>query len=92
MWKKYRAFWATIVSLGILAACAHGPVAKTEEVQRIDKERLCSMLGTPGVVVLDVRLAKSKQKIWGAVHEDPRTVNTWADKYPIDTTLVLYCS
>lgn len=63
------------------------------EVPRIAKEELKSKLGTP-VVILDVRGAKqwgaSGRKIKGAVWEDPENVESWADKYPKDKTLVLY--
>lgn len=61
------------------------------DVPRITKEELKSMLGNPDVVILDVRGRQaSGRKIKGAVWEDPKDVDSWADKYPKDKTLVLY--
>ena len=66
------------------------------EVSRISKEELRPMLGNADVVIVDVRLSgdlsDSDSKIKGAVHEDPRNVEAWMDKYPKDKTLVLYCA
>ena len=67
------------------------------QVNRMSKEELKAMLGKPDVIVLDVRqpadLAKSNQKIKGAVREDPRQdVKSWADKYSKDRKIVLYCA
>ncbi len=61
------------------------------DVPRITKEELKSMLGNPDVVILDVRGRQaSGRKIKGAVWEDSKDVESWADKYPKDKTLVLY--
>ncbi len=66
------------------------------EAPRMSKEELRSLLGNPDVVILDVRVEpewrESKDKIQGAIREEPREVNKWADKYPKSKTLVLYCS
>ena len=67
-----------------------------EEVPRIAKEELKTMLGTPDVVVLDVRTAgswnASEAKIQGAIREIPAEVTSWSANYSKDQTLVLYCS
>jgi len=34
----------------------------------------------------------SDLKIRGAVREDPLAVDSWANKYPKDKTLVFYCA
>lgn len=61
------------------------------DVPRITKEELKSMLGNPDVVILDVRGRQaSGRKIKGAVWENSKYVESWADKYPKDKTLVLY--
>ena len=64
------------------------------EVPRITKEELKELMGKPGVVVLDCRpqeqWADSQQKLPGAVHEDPLTVQEWAPKYPKDAKIVIY--
>ncbi len=79
-----------------LAACAHnsGPAGKAP---RMSKDELRSLLGSPNLVILDVRLdrewEKSKTKIQGAVREDPeKDTRTWMNRYPKDKILVFYCS
>jgi hypothetical protein len=69
---------------------------RAEAVPRMAKEELKEILGRPDVVVVDVRAKAdwmdSKQKIKGAVREDPKKVASWMGKYPKDGTLVFYCS
>jgi hypothetical protein len=68
--------------------------ARNDDVPRITKEELKSLLEDPDVTVLDVRIQEqweiSDAKIRGAVHEDQAKTTTWASKYPKDTTLILY--
>lgn len=82
----------------ILAAVFLGSTtAMTENspVPRMTIEELKGMLGDPQVVVLDVRskydFDDSRSMIKGAVREDPARID-WAQKYPKDKTLVLYCT
>lgn len=82
----------SFIILGILTR-----MAWAEEVARMDKEELKSMLGNPEVIIIDLRLAHdwgtSKVKIQGAVREDPDgNVKSWAEKYSKDKTFVLYCA
>jgi rhodanese-related sulfurtransferase len=60
------------------------------------KEQLKPLLGSPDLVVIDIRLDEqwkfSNRKITGAVHENPTIPGTWLDKYPKDKTIVLYCA
>ena len=76
----------------VVGACAK--TSPAEDVPRITKEELKSMLGKPDIIILDVRPVeqwrKSDLKIAGALHEDPRDVKSWADRYPKDKTLVSY--
>lgn len=72
-------------------------MGKGAEVPLVTKEQLLSMMGKPDVVILDVRESESwkesKQKIQGAVREDPeKDIQGWYDKYPPEKTLVFYCS
>jgi len=72
-------------------------MGKGVEVPLITKEQLLPMVEKPEVVILDVRESESwkesKQKIRGAVREDPeKDLQGWFDKYPKDKTLVFYCS
>jgi len=66
------------------------------EAPRMEKEQLKARLGNPDVVVLDVRTsndwAVTKEKIKGAVRENPRDVEELSGKYPKDKTIVLYCA
>ena len=63
---------------------------------RMSKDELRSMLGSGDLVVIDVRTEKewkkSDKKIIGSTWEDAEEVNAWADKYPKNKTIVLYCS
>jgi hypothetical protein len=63
---------------------------------RMTKEQLKPLLGSPDLVVIDIRLDEqwkfSNRKITGAVHENPTISGTWLDKYPKDKTIVLYCA
>ena len=71
-------------------------MGKQPEVPRMTKEELRSKLGSPDVTIIDVRVGGewqlSKEKIQGALREEPGEVKTWAGKFPKDKTLVLYCS
>ena len=73
------------------------PMGTGIEAPRISKEEVKAISGNPDVVILDVRESQSwkdaKWKIQGAVREDPaKDVKAWAEKYPRDKTLILYCS
>jgi len=63
-------------------------------VPRITKEQLKEMLGKPDLVIIDARVVEqwkySDQLIPGAVHEDPLTVNIWAQKYSKNKKMVIY--
>ncbi len=71
---------------------------KEIKVVRMTREELKAslLLGNPDLLILDVRTAGqwegSKEKIQGAIREDPENVKSWADKYAKNKTLVLYCS
>jgi hypothetical protein len=70
-------------------------MGKGPEVPRMTKEELLPMLGSPDVVILDVRIGdewkKSPWKIKGAVREEPeKGVQPVAEKYPKDKTYVFY--
>jgi rhodanese-related sulfurtransferase len=66
------------------------------DVPRITKDELKPMLGNPDLIIIDVRIEsswnESDAKIKGAVREQPIHIESWANKYPKDKTLVLYCS
>jgi len=68
---------------------------RTEAASRITIDELNAMPADQ-VTIIDVRTEgsweKSDQKIKGAIRENPNEVEVWANKYPKDKTLVLYCS
>jgi len=80
----------TLVGLLLQASVAQSAVAK------MTKEELRAKLGSPDVVIVDVRLGKdwkaSEEKIKGAVRVDAAEIENLATTYPKDTTLVLYCA
>ena len=70
-------------------------IAAASNVPMISKEELNAMLDNPDLVIIDVRRERdwksSSMKIRGAVWEDFLDVETWAQKYPKNKTIVLYC-
>jgi len=74
----------------VLVGCA-GP----KDVPLITKEELKVKLGSPDLVILDVRSVVdwglAKNKIVGARRVDLEQVETWAEQLPKDKEIVLYC-
>jgi predicted sulfurtransferase len=70
--------------------------AMAKEAPRMTKEELKGLMGKPDVVVIDVRAQSDwdggKEKIQGAVREDPKKAKEWANKYSRGKTLVFYCA
>jgi len=71
-------------------------LAKSTDAPRMTKDELKGMLGSPDLVIIDVRYGPdwkdSDSKIKGAIREDPEALQSWANKYPKDKTIVLYCA
>lgn len=91
---KKRFFWATIsifLTIGVMTA-----LATSADAPRMTKEELKALLGQPDLIIIDVRTGSdwtaSDLKIKGAVREDPENIESWANKYAKDKTLVLYCA
>ncbi|MBI5015171.1 MAG: hypothetical protein HZB55_06725 [Deltaproteobacteria bacterium] len=88
---------APLAAVLVLLAAVLGPSrADADDVPRMTAEELRAQLGGPGLSVLDVRTGPdwltSREKIRGAVREDPNAVAVWADQYPKNGLLVLYCA
>lgn len=87
-------FAAAILSAGSILMMTSS--VHSQEVARISKEEVRKMLGNPGCIIIDVRQQAdwnaSKEKIEGAVREDPDKVASLMDKYPKDKTLIFYCA
>jgi len=64
------------------------------EVPRVTKEQLKEMLGKPDVVIIDARPVEqwkySDQIIPGTVHEDPLSIQSWAQNYDKNKKIVIY--
>ena len=94
---KRFAFCITLMCIVTAGAVLFNGFASCQDnVPRMTKDELKSRIGTPDVVVIDVRSQgdwnKEKEMIKGAVRENPIDVSSWMDKYPKDKTLVFYCS
>ena len=91
-----RMLMVLAVAFSLVGSGLVSSTVKAAEVARITKEELRARLGDPDLFILDVRRAndwsKSNAKIKGALRADPGDVAAWADKYPTEKTLVLYCA
>ena len=92
---KYWKVIAMTLSFALLGCFQN--LAPEVKVPRITKEELKSMIDRADVVIVDVRLEdgwkNSEWKIKGAVRENPeKEIQSWADKYPKEKTLIFYCS
>ena len=90
---------AAVLIIALMAGNLLGPPAASAasvEVPRISIERTKQILANPDVVIIDVRTAKtwwrSPTKIENAAREDPGSLESWAEKYPKDKTLIFYCT
>jgi rhodanese-related sulfurtransferase len=87
-----------VVLMLIAVAFASGVALRSEaaDVLRISKDDLRGMLGSPDLVIIDVRTEKewkkSDKKIVGSTWEDADEFDNWSKKYPNEKTIVLYCS
>ena len=70
--------------------------ALSTDAPRMTKDELKEMFGNPDLIILDVRYGQdwtdSDLKIKGAIREEPDDIKSWANKYPKNKTLVLYCA
>ena len=91
---------AAVIMVVLVCVSTTIPASKDQDISgdspRITMEELKSMLGDPDLIIIDSLVeeqwATVAQKLPGAVHEDPDDVDSWADKYPKDKTIVIYCA
>ena len=92
--KRTRNSLLTVLLWAIAALCV--AASAIAEDKRITKEEVMQMLGSPDLIIIDVRAAleweKSELKIKGAIREDPDNVSSWMSKYPKEKTIAFYCS
>jgi rhodanese-related sulfurtransferase len=66
------------------------------EVKRMTVTELKDMLGSPELVILDVRSgldwSTSELKIKGAIRAGGDNFDSWVNTYPRENKIVLYCS
>jgi hypothetical protein len=85
------------IFLLLLALSGYAPVSTFgAEAPRIEMDAFKARLGQPDVIVIDVRAATdwllTREKIKGAVRENPKDFDKWHEKYPKGKTIVLYCA
>ena len=77
----------------VLTAVGTAPAGN---VPLMTTDELKAMLDDPELVILDVRRGKdwtsSEFKIKGATYAKPEAYDTWANTYPKDKKIVLYCA
>lgn len=89
--------WISLAALGFLVVCIGcTTMQQAQGVPRIPKDELKAKLGSPGMVLIDVRTEndwkKSNEKITGAIRMDPEAVDSWAATLPKDKEIILYCA
>jgi rhodanese-related sulfurtransferase len=87
--KKLLLFLVSIICFTALPALAGN-------VRLMTSTELKNMLGSKELVVLDVRSGRdwstSELKITGAIRANGDDFNSWANSYPKEKKIVLYCA
>ena len=85
-----------LIILPLLMLLASPSLFAAADPGTITKEVLTAQLGSPDIMILDVRTGKdwksSEFKIKGAVRANPNDFDKWAETYPKDKKFVLYCA
>ncbi len=80
-----------LLALSFLSA----PSIFAASVPTMDKDELKSLLGSDNLVILDVRIGRDWSSSEFKIKDSVRMAKSdlsMVDKYPKDTTLVLYCA
>ena len=92
---RKRLLFAAVLFIFLLSWNAT-PFAQSGDVPRMTKQALRAVMDKPDVIIIDVRSSldwtNGESKIKGAVRENPEAVQSWANKYPKDKTLIFYCA
>jgi hypothetical protein len=82
----------------VMGGCGMGAMttkATEFDVPLVAKEELKTRLGSPGLVILDVRYPDhwkaSRERIPGAIREEAEEVLSWAKKYSKNDEIAVYC-
>jgi len=93
--RKGMSVLSLALSLTLLGVLLHAAIAWAA-VSRMTKEELRPVLGSPDVVIVDVRTGQdwkaSEAKILGAIRVNPGEIESLATRYSKDKTLVFYCA
>lgn len=93
MTRKFKKTFHILLLISLLSGLP--AFASASDVPKISKEELNSMLNNPDLIIIDVRRERdwksSSLKIRGATWEDFLDVDIWAQRYPKNKTIVLYC-
>jgi len=85
---------AVLGAVAVFMACTS--VQSAKETPRISKEELRAKLGSPDLVLIDVRTKKdwdmSSDKITGAIRMDPEAFDDWPGTLAKEKEIVLYCA
>ncbi|MBF0318284.1 MAG: hypothetical protein HQL01_00565 [Nitrospirae bacterium] len=85
-----------VVSLFFLYVVMIHVAASGFEVPRMSADELKAKLGTPDVIIIDVRSPAAynadKMKIKGSVRENPMQIGKWSQKYPKDKEIIFFCT
>jgi rhodanese-related sulfurtransferase len=85
-----------LIILPLLTLLASPSLSAAADASLMTKEELKGQLGSPDIMILDVRSGKdwksSEFKIKGAVRANPNDFDKWAETYPKDKKFVLYCA
>jgi rhodanese-related sulfurtransferase len=87
--KKLLLFLVSIICFTALPALAR-------DVKLMTATELKNMLGSTELVILDVRSGRdwstSELKITGAIRANGDDFDSWANRYPKEKKIVLYCA
>ena len=85
-----------LIILPLLILVAGLSLSAAANISTMSKEELKAKLDSTDVMILDVRTGgdwkSSEFKIKGAVRANPYDFDKWAEVYPKNKTLVLYCA
>ncbi len=88
--------WLMLMTFIVLEIVITTLAVPQAPIKRISIDELKNMLNNPDLTIIDVRIENdwenSNMKIKGAAREDYMRVETWADKYPKDKLIVVYCA
>lgn len=91
---KRAVLLAVLGVITVFVACTN--VQSAKDAPRISKEELKAKLGSPDLVLIDVRTRKdwdmSSDKITGAIRMDPEALDDWAGTLAKEKEIILYCA